>query len=491
LCLRGGTYTGKFKSSLNGGTVRSYPGEWAVIDGNQTATVVGAINSSQSNIVLASVTGISNGKFAIDGEMMQIDHITGNTVFVNRHWDGTAAVPHADGATVKIAGNQFEVAGDNTVYRDLEVTNSDTNRNDNGDANGFDTIIRGSGIVQYNNTGNSYINLIVHDNLNGFFIGSGSSNSLFYGCLSYNNGMYGDPSGHGYYLENSAGYSRVYESMALNNFNLGVQAYGVSGPYVGGDFQGSVFAGSGSPVGQYHYNMIYGPDSVQSPTATVNACHFYHAAGGPSYSISFGYGAGITTGVFTNNYIVGAGSQLMIGRLANATITGNKFYTALSGFKQTVVLPGGTAYNWNNNSYYGTGSFGIGGNMVGFAVWKAATGYDAAGTDTASALPDTVIVRPNAYQAGRANIIIYAGSRAASINVNLSTSGLVNGQAYTIKNAYNYLGANVATGVYNAAAPTISVPLNSSATAVATPTGQPSPPATACPQQCALIVVPN
>ena len=115
------------------------------------------------------------------------------------------------------------------------------------------------------------------------------------------------------------------------------------------------------------------------------------------------------------------------------------------------MLPGGTAYNWNNNSYYGTGSFGVvGSGPYGFGAWKATTGYDAAGTDTSSALPDTVIVRPNAYQAGRANIIIYAGSGAASVNVNLSTSGLVNGQAYTIKNAFNYLGANVFTGTYNA-----------------------------------------
>jgi len=273
--LRGGDYVGKFTSTLSGCTVSSYPGEWAVIDGNQAFVLVGAINASESTLALSSVAGLAGGaKFAVDGEMMQVDHVTGNTAAVNRHWDGTTAASHSDGATVKVAGNQLAIAGDHTIYSDFEVTNSDPNRDDNGNANGFETIIRGSGIVEFNNTGNSYINLIVHDNLNGFFIGSGSSNSLFYGCLSYNNGMYGDPSGHGYYLENSSGYSRVYESMGLNNFNLGVQAYGVSGPYVGGDFQGSVFAGSGSPVGQYHYNMIYGPNSVQSPTATVNACHF-------------------------------------------------------------------------------------------------------------------------------------------------------------------------------------------------------------------------
>src|SRR5438477_5356385 len=151
LCLRGGTYNGKFRSTLNGGTVRSYPGEWAVIDGNQATTVNGAVSSSQTTLVLASATGlVAGGKFAIDGEMMQVDQVAGNTVTVNRGWDRTTAVSHASGAMVKVAGNQFEVAGDNTVYRDFEVTNSDTNRNDNGNANGFETIIRGSGVVQYN-----------------------------------------------------------------------------------------------------------------------------------------------------------------------------------------------------------------------------------------------------------------------------------------------------------------------------------------------------
>lgn len=32
LCLKGGTYRGKYESHLNGGTVRSAPGEWAKID---------------------------------------------------------------------------------------------------------------------------------------------------------------------------------------------------------------------------------------------------------------------------------------------------------------------------------------------------------------------------------------------------------------------------------------------------------------------------
>ncbi len=468
-----------------------------MIDGNKTFTLNGAINASTQTVILTSTAGLAGvTKFAIDNEMMQIDSYVGNTVTVNRGWDGTTAASHSNGATVKSAGNQLFISGQNTTYRNFEVKNSDTNRDCNGDGNGFPTIIRGSGVVQHTGSGNSYINLIVHDNLNGFFIGSSTSNTTIYGVLSYNNGMFNEPSGHGYYLENSAGYSRVHESMSLNSFNLGVQAYGVSGPYVGGDFQGSIVAGAGAPVSEYHYNMIFGPNSVASPTGVVNECHFYHPAGTASYSVKFGYGAGVTTGTVTNNYFVGSGTSFEAGTVTNLTFTGNKIQSSNTGDRYAQSQP--LSYTWNNNTYYNTAAgndnrfarVGIGSSQT-FAAWQSTTGFDASSSISASAMPDIAIVRPNTYDVGRANIVVYAPSSPASINVNLSTSGLVDGQAYTIKNAFNYFGTNVATGTYNAASPTINIPLNTAASTVAGPYGMASAPATTCPNFCALIVVPN
>lgn len=126
-----------------------------------------------------------------------------------------------------------------------------------------------------------------------------------------------------------------------------------------------------------------------------------------------------------------------------------------------------------------------------FPNWKTATGFDAASTATSAAMPDTVIVRPNSYQPGRANVIIYSYSGSSTATIDLSSIGLVNGQSFTIRNAQNYYGPAVATGTFNAASPTIAVSLSGAAATVATPAGYSYTPATTCPQFCPMIVVPN
>lgn len=498
LCLKGGTYRGKFFSSLRGGgIVRSAPGEWAVIDGNARTTTTNAVSSTQSSVVLASTENLVPGsKFAVDNEIMFVESISGSTVNVIRGWDGTAASAHLSNAPVVHAGQQLLVQGDTTTYRDFEITNSGTDRDAGGECCGFKAIIRGAGLVQNTGTGNSYINLIVHDNWDGIFTGSSTSNTTIYGCVSYNNGGNNPPSGHGLYLENSAGYSRIYETMSLNNFNLGIQAYGVTGAYVGGDLQGCIVSGSGLPVSARHYNLIYGPDSVMSPTGIVNECHFYHAPNTNSYSVKFGYGAGVVSGTVTNNYFHGSGTAFEAGNVTNLTFTGNKFYS--TGTNDSYAFSRRLPYNWNNNTYYNTTNSQASrfadtsiGERLTFANWKSTMGFDASSVATSSAMPDTVIVRPSSYTAGRANVIIYSRPGVTSIAVNLSSAGLLNGQTYTIRNAFNYTGPAVLTGTYNSSSPTVNVPLNTAAATVAAPYGVATAPPTTCPNFCALIVVPN
>ena len=515
LCLKGGTYSGKFISTLNGGgTVRSSPGEWAKIDGYLTTQLNGAITGSQTTLTVASATNIADGSvLSIDTEHVLVTStVAGNTRTVMRGWNGTTPAAHPSGAVVTHVGNQLTLNGDNTTYRDLEITNSSPQRDltppglDDQGCCGFYSKIRGAGVVIANRSGNSLINLIVHDNLDGIFTGSSSSNTLVYGCVTYNNGgHWTNPiegergAGNGMYLENSAGYSRVYDTISVNNFGHGGQFFGVTGPYVGGDVQGSVFANAGSPMRGIdpniaYRNMLFGADSQVVPTASVTNSHFYHPAG-MGYSVNFGYGAGILLGIFTNNYVIGSGTGFEASSVTSLTMTGNKFYSAGSG--DIAVLSQRLPYVWNNNTYYGTSTnqFKYGDttshNNLNFTGWKTATGFDLLSTATTSAMPDTVIVRPNAYTAGRANVVVYAPSGAASINVNLSTSGLTNGQSYTIKNAFNYFGPNVATGTYNSSNPTISLPLTGAAASVATPVGATYTPTTTVPQFGAFIVVPT
>lgn len=506
LCLRGGTYTGKFISTLNGGgIVRSAPGEWAVIDGYSATALTSAITSTQSSFTVTDGSRIfpvgGSDEITIDGEVLKFCSKSGNTLTgCFRAASGTigGAVAHAAGASVIQSGSQLNVNGANTTYRDFEIRNSLPSRN----ADLVPEITRGAGVVNTGD-GNSFINLIIHDNVNGVFTSSASRNTFLYGIISYNNGIAGNNSGllgHGYYLENAAGYSRVYESMSLNSFNLGMQGYGVTGPYVGGDVRGSVFANSGAPGESLwpnirNFNMVYGPDLQPSPTANVVESHFYHPPG-IGYSVSFGYGAGIGTGVFKDNFFTGGTNGFSIGRVTTLTFTGNSFYSLSNSTTYLIspIIP----YTWNNNTYHnanGLNRFGYltgsGGEVAQFAAWRTITGFDANSTATGSARPTNVVVRPNSHQTGRANVIVYASSGVTSATVNLSTTGLVNGQQYTIRNAMDYFGAPIATGTYSTANPSVSVTLTGPAQSVAAPVGHGYTPGTTCPQFCPMVVVPN
>ena len=92
------------------------------------------------------------------------------------------------------------------------------------------------------------------------------------------------------------------------------------------------------------------------------------------------------------------------------------------------------------------------GNSSGydFAGWKAATGVDANSTFTAG--PPTGVwtfVRPNTYEAGRANIVIYNWDLRSNVQVDLSSSGIKTGDAYQIRDGENFFGAPVVSGTYN------------------------------------------
>ncbi|MFN0277540.1 MAG: hypothetical protein ACKVRN_02945, partial [Pyrinomonadaceae bacterium] len=259
LCLQGGVYRGKFKSTLNGGgTVRGLDG--AVIDGYVTTTLVNAMDATQTTFTVANasafLTPVAFGganTVIIDGEAIFIEgvnNINGNNITGERAGSGssTSPVPHAAGSLVRLAGNQLYVTGSNTTYRDIEILNSEPLRNWQTDgAEG----LRGNGIFN-TGSGNKFINIIAHDNLSGLFSGSSSSNTEFYGCISYNNGMYDPPAdppgkGHGGYFENVSGYSRLHENIFLNNFNNGFQLYGRTAAYVGGDLRGNIASNSGAP----------------------------------------------------------------------------------------------------------------------------------------------------------------------------------------------------------------------------------------------------
>ena len=86
------------------------------------------------------------------------------------------------------------------------------------------------------------------------------------------------------------------------------------------------------------------------------------------------------------------------------------------------------------------------------------TGLDAGSTYTPGA-PTGVwtAVRPNQYEPGRANIVIYNWDLKLYVQVDLSASGMKIGDAYQIRDAENWFNGPVVSGTYTGAP--VSIPM--------------------------------
>ena len=127
-------------------------------------------------------------------------------------------------------------------------------------------------------------------------------------------------------------------------------------------------------------------------------------------------------------------------------MTGNSFYGPITGFTQT---------QYPSNTYYSSRPTGI-----------------------------KVFVRPNQYEAGRANITVFNWASAATASVDL-TGVLAPGTGFEIRNAQDFFGAPVLTGTYDGGS--VSIPLTG--LSVAAPVGWAAPPPTG-PEFNAFVLLP-
>jgi len=545
--LRGGTYRGKFISNLSGSssspiTVRSYPGEWAKVDGYVTTTLTQAISSSATTITLADGSRFpANTMVDIDTadgirEDVMLNSKNGNTYTVTRAARAPAQAAHSAGATVifgySISGSGIgiiTVNGADTIYRDFEVMSSNPVRATSifVDASESPTF-RGDGFTVYGPR-TKFINLVVHDAQQGFGAWTAATDNEFYSNIIYNNGWV-DPNrgnGHGFYLQNQGpGWKRIYDTITFNNFATGAKAFGVNAIANNIEYTGIMSFGNGTPalyagspalgpgslgnlisINQVQDNIFAGTGSapLQNITATNN--YTYHKAGKltglGNLGMGWNQGSASTGLIIRDNYIVGGNVPFHMLGWSNATVTGNTFYGTLStetsdnGVVDMITAPAGSrSYTWNNNTYYYTGTaspFRTDGTNNDFAGWKSRTGYDSNSSFAASRPTGIkVFVRPNIYEAGRANIAIYNWDLANNVTVDLSQAGLANGQLYEIRNVQNYFGAPVLTGTYSTSSPAVSIPMTSAAaTAVVSPIGHIFTPATTLPEFGVFVVVPR
>jgi hypothetical protein len=324
-------------------------------------------------------------------------------------------IRQAVGERARIDG-LLTIGGSNTWYWGIEDFCSNPDRTVSGAAG-----INVSSSTA-NNPGIKLINMAVHDtNAVGIGFWAGALNGEVNGCLSYFNGFDGPDRGHchGIYTQNvyGTGTKKIYNNIFFMMFGWGMHCYTEGGDTSGYDWNGNTSFNNGylsAACGGFSENfIILGPNPRAHSVQNVYTYFSEEPTFGNKGDNHFDPTDAM---VIKNCYMSGYTSLLLVtvGGASTNTITGNTFHGATNGV---------TASSYPSNTYI--------------------AGYPTRPT------VNKVFVRPsNTYEAGRANVTVYNWSKAATVSADL-TGVLANGDAYEVRDAMNYFGNPVATGVYN------------------------------------------
>lgn len=340
--------------------------------------------------------------------------------------------------------------------------------------------------------GSKFINLIVHDGTgNGIALNSSAVGDEAYGNIIYNNGSLAN-SDHGIYAHNGPGTPpqlKLRDNIVFNNYAFNIQVYAETVGYLANILvDGNVCFNANGITDRQGTDLLIDGIAASGIQFTNNYAYEINTA---LSNLLWAVNGG-TDIVATGNMLMGGGNKGMyfgpggfLGDIrastwTNARVQNNTVYVVNPNGTAALVPTTVTNWIWDNNNYYrDPAATAWWRNLVNqtFAAWKASTGLGA--TDTATTAVPTgtqVIVRPNAYEVGRANIIIYNWAGAGSVSVDLS-GVLAIGQAFTIVNAQDFYGTPVVSGTYTGpvslpmAGITPPVPVARAGTTVAPTTG--------------------
>ena len=323
-----------------------------------------------------------------------------------------------DGA--QAIGSTLTVNGAWTVYRDFEMTNSDTRRSgpDLGRAAAID--VHGTNV--------KLVNLVIHDSGSGIGMGSDAVDSEAYGNIVYYNGVVRPegPRGPGIYTQNKTGVRRITDNIVFGQFGPGIHAYASDEGFLDDiQLEGNVVANNGITAGDFSI-LFGGHRAAQRPVVKNNYTYDNPGAGN-----NIGYEAGCQGLEMSNNY----------------------FSVSRGGYATQLVNCAGELHG---NVFVG-GTRGIAGKTI-VPQDELATQY--ADNDFAAAPPtaNKTFVRPNRYAPGRAHVIVYNWEHSDEVRVDLAAAALPIGAAFELRDVRNLDGGPVVSGTYSGNA--VTVPLD-------------------------------
>ncbi len=489
LFLRGGVYTGVFVSNLAGSagspiTVRSFPGEQAILDGNFDTTLSASINASVETIQLATNKIRSGTTVRVENEDIVIaSGPSGGGPYsysCTRGWNGTTAASHTSGIAVKVKGSVLLDSGSYTIWWGLEIRDSDLQRQiPDPSYQGF----RGDGL-ELRGAYTKVVHCLIHDTLNGVGFWVQAEDSELVGCVVVNSGYLhaggNGGGGHGLYCENhEPSHKLVRDCVFMNAFGYPLHCFAVSAYVENLTLDGIMVSGGGACTvaqgGPARPTAHIGADS--NPASGIllkNSAFFDPPRSGAG--VTLGYAGVVEEDIVVTDCVFDAGHmevsewQDITFRRNVATETFSSIETARYVFFTDtpvgVAAPLTDDYDWDQNTYFTEAAevfawrFGGGSSSVGtFAQWKTATGLDGASTRSAGRPTGTkVIVRPSPYVRGRIHAAIFNWDEASSVLVPIGDA-LRPGDAYRVTLVERYNQAPIATGIY--AGGSIAVPMTS------------------------------
>lgn len=353
----------------------------------------------------------------------------------------------------------FILLGADTVYRDFEVTCSHPVRETKLSGSWPADIRRGGVDIRGNRI--SAVNLVVHDCLCGFGCWSEGEGGEVSGCLIYNNGWRGPERGHGHaiYAQNAKGTKRIVDNVLFHQFAYGVHVYGSEKASLKGfEIVGNIAFENGCLTRKGDNApgiMVGGATPAERIVIRDNVI--------VSGSLRMGYTWGSTSEdvVCTGNY---CDQGLIVrdfrhGTISNNTVVAHSNVVQLEGAERLLLA----GLNWDGNDYYMTdGRWGqcaiveaSKSRGLTFDQWRETTGFDqnshfTKGTPTKL----SIVVRPNAYEPGRANVAVLNPASLPTVDVDLSAV-LKLGQKYRVVSVKDFFGPAIVSGTYDSLPVTI------------------------------------
>jgi hypothetical protein len=337
--------------------------------------------------------------------------------------------------------------------------------------------------VNVHGAGTKLINLVVHDATDdGIFIWPQATGAEVNGSIVYNNGRT-DNLTHGIYCKSGAATLLLQDNIVFDNWASGFHCYANDGPYIQNiDLEGNV------AFNNYVWGVPWDTDILvggvfPASGITVNENYTYRTNNtdptGTVPTQTADIGSNVVTNqdlVCTNNYFVGGWWQ--VGAWTTATVTGNTIYNFTTG---PLVGTLGTAGNqtWSENTFFGDPTALAwrhdSNDVTTFDGWLTETGFADPGTYAGSAPTGLkIVVRPNQYERGRANIIVYNWAQQSTVSVAVSGTLRI-GDRYVVQNAEDFYGPPVVSGTYTGGPLQLPIASITPPSPVGVATAQPAP----------------